>query len=532
MNLIEKISEQELQMFDRYRKDYIGDVCGSPAPIKDILKYWSSAKIDGGLYKLLGENLMINKDIVSEKSRSEMEAAIENLLYSRRTFIKEWRDFVYEKFIELKLDIENPEYVMYYNMDQLMLKDALIDNTYNGETFFVNFPNGDKYKVQKGCKVSKALGKIADAFGLHGYEEFRIAHSQVLNEKQLKGTMTLSIHPLDYVTMSDNDSDWSSCMSWREDGEYRRGTVEMMNSPYVVIAYLNSSNSMPMGNDQYWSNKKWRELFIVDSGAIVGIKGYPYWNRNLEAVAIEWIKELAEKNLGNKYTEHRYTIHAPNNTCKVDIDEYDTSIHVSLWTDAMYNDCYDDHVCYFGQEFNHTEDKSLRINYSGVSECMWCGFANNDFSHEGSLACSVCDDELYCTRCGERIYEDDAYWVDGEAYCSYCYDELPHCDSCNEVKSECEAMYRVYLSRDNKIYKWYYADLCEDCFSYNDYIDSQLFKRAYVDNWRYVYYLRMEDIDKNNIDEAGYVKKLFDYVDVFDGEIDSTYWKINEENQD
>ena len=38
--------------------------------------------------------------------------------------------------------------------------------------------------------------------------------------------------------MSDNNSGWESCMSWRNNGCYRRGTVEMMNSPYVIVAYL------------------------------------------------------------------------------------------------------------------------------------------------------------------------------------------------------------------------------------------------------------------------------------------------------
>ena len=531
MNLIEKIPEQELQMFDRYRENYIEDVCGSPAPIENVLTYWNSAKISGNLYKLLGKNLMIHKDIVSEKSRYEMENAIENLLYSRKVFIKAWRDFIYEKFLDFKLDLENPEFVMYYNMDQLMLKDALISNVYDGETFFVDFPNGDKYKVQKGCKISKALGKIADAFKIPGYEEFRIAHSQILNEKQLKGTMTLSIHPLDYATMSDNDCDWSSCMSWREDGEYRRGTVEMMNSPCVIIAYLNASDKMPMGNDQYWSNKKWRELFIVNNGAIIGIKGYPYWNRNLEKNALDWIKELAEKNLDNKYTEYMYTIHAPNNGCKVKVEELDTDIHVSLWTDAMYNDCYDDHVCYFGVNFVK-ENKEFRLNYSGVSECMWCGYVGNDFSHEGSLACSVCDDELYCTRCGERIYEDDAYWVNGEAYCSYCYDELPYCNGCGETMSDYETMYRIFLKKDDKIYKWYYADLCEDCFSHNYHIDSRLFKKYAVEDWRSVYCLDIDDIDSSNVDEVRYVENLFHDNDIFVRNFDSPYWEVRKENQD
>ena len=528
MNLLEKISQTELQMFDRYRKDYVEEACGSPVSVESILSYWDSAKRVGNLYQLLGDNLMIDKEIVSEKSEYEMENAIDNLLYSRKEFISAWRDFIYKHFIDLKLDIHNEEYQMYYNMDKLMLKDALASNVYKDETFFVTFPNGDKYKVQKGCKVSKALGKIADAFCIPGYEEFRIAHSQILNEKRLAGKMTLSIHPLDYITMSDNDCDWSSCMNWREDGEYRRGTVEMMNSPCVVIAYLNAKDPMPMSNGKYWSNKKWRELFIVNEDCIVGIKGYPYWNRNLEKIALDWIKELAEKNWGYTYTNKEYTLDAPNNGTMLEVEELGTSIRVSLYTDAMYNDCYDMHKCYINKDFC---DEKLCLNYSGYSQCMWCGSINVGFSYESNLVCMNCDDELYCSKCGERIYHGDEYWVNGECYCSYCYDELARCDDCHEVVGDDYCINRVHFCKDGKIYKWVYADLCDDCFCYNEHISSSLFKTARVDTWREINYIRAEDLDMDNEEIHNYLDRIFENNDVYEDLTGLPYWIENTEQR-
>ena len=75
----------------------------------------------------------------------------------------------------------------------------------------------------------RVLSKIATAYNLPGFEDFRIAQSLVTNQANLKGYITLSIHPLDYMTMSDNNCGWDSCMSWQEEGCYRQGTVEMMN---------------------------------------------------------------------------------------------------------------------------------------------------------------------------------------------------------------------------------------------------------------------------------------------------------------
>lgn len=528
--LINKVSEQELKMLDSYRRSYVEDARGRLAPSAEVLSCWDSAKTAGRLYELLGGNLMISKDIISEKTDVEIERLIDNLYYRKGEFVKAWENFVYTKFYDLKLDIENPEYVMYYNMDKLMLPNSLLDNTYKGETFFVTFPNGDKYKVQKGCKVSKALGKIAEAFELPGFEEFRIAHSQILNERKLKGKMTLSIHPLDYVTMSDNDCDWSSCMSWKEDGEYRRGTVEMMNSPFVIIAYLSAKDEMCMPGGGTWTNKKWRELFIVTDNFIGGIKGYPYWNRDLEKKALEWIKELAVENWsgrGVEYTDNLYKIFAPNQSCEVYVDEMEKNVRFRLWTDAMYNDCYDEHYVYINKNLENT---CIDLCYSGVGQCMWCGEETNDFSYESNLACGGCDDELYCTKCGERITHGYEHWVGDECYCEYCYDDLPYCDGCEETVAYDSSLHRIYLCKNDKIYKWYYVDLCYDCFNYNPYV-TKYKKRRLVENLYEVNYFSVDEILQNNDEEAkNYIEGIFSRCvsreDIFSDTLDSPYWSI------
>lgn len=527
MNLVEKVAEKELNMLDSYRRNYVEEACGSMAPSAEILSCWSSAKVDGGLYKLLGEKLMITKEVISQKTDSEMEHLIDELFYRKGEFIKAWENFIYSKFFELKLDIENPEYVMYYNMDKLMLPTSLIDNTFKDETFFVNFPNGDKYKVQKGCKVSKALGKIAEAFDIPGFEQFRIAHSQILNERKLKGEMILSIHPLDYVTMSDNECDWSSCMSWKEDGEYRRGTVEMMNSPYVVIAYLSAKDPMRVGSD-WWSNKKWRELFIVNGDFICGIKGYPYWNRDLEKIALDWIKELAQENWGITYTDKAYMMFAPNQGANVEIDEIEKNVHFHLWTDAMYNDCYDEHWVYVNKAIGNTQ---LDMCYSGPSQCMWCGRETGDFSYESNLACGNCDNELYCYKCGERVHEYDAHWVNDECYCEYCYQDLPYCDACEETVTD-GGLNRLYISKDGKIYKWYYADVCYDCYDYNPHILKYV-KRHKAEAYYYVSHIPLDEILKNDDKEAmdyfeGIFSRCVSNQDIFKDELDSPFWNIED----
>ena len=136
-------------------------------------------------------------------------------------------------------------------------------------------------------------------------------HSRILNQKYMDGELCLSIHPLDYMTMSDNDNNWDSCMKWNGVGDYRCGTVECMNAPNVLIAYLHNPDH-PMNpftfKDWKWNSKKWRELFIVNEEVISEVKGYCFQDESLTNTILMWIKELAEKNLGWTYDNDEINI--------------------------------------------------------------------------------------------------------------------------------------------------------------------------------------------------------------------------------
>ena len=110
---------------------------------------------------------------------------------------------------------------------------------------------------------------------------------------------------------------------------------------------------------------------------------------------------------------------------------------------AMYND--------FGQDYDYSmilskshraymgivdgdADLTIRINYSGPSECVWCGeldFQNGDCG-ESDIACLACRNEFVCTSCHDTYPHTRAVYIDGQPYCSYCVDSLPHCELCDE----------------------------------------------------------------------------------------------------
>ena len=276
----------------------------------------------------------------------------------------------------------------------------------------------------------KALGKIASAYGLNmsNFEDFRIKVSQILNQKVLKGNLCLSIHPLDYVTMSDNNSDWSSCMSWMDNGCYRQGTVEMMNSPMVIVAYLTASEPMDVCGLE-WNNKKWRELMIVNKDLITNIKSYPYFNSNLTKAALSLLRELAAKNLPEWNFDETLRKYEPNEY--VYVDDYKLMIYPS--SNAMYNDFLNDpymNAAYFNKDLycyaNADDDGYIRVcfNYSGKSECMGCGREADFYDNEGHLMGECCDTVVFCSICGESYRdEDELTCVDGRLLCPDCFDD-------------------------------------------------------------------------------------------------------------
>ena len=437
MSLYEKLSLNDKNMMNEYISEYVSY---SHASLEYLLRYWNDAKAD--LYKMFGENFRLTKPIEWAKPKSKIISEFYNLFNRSNSYCFRFRK-IFDRFLW-----ENRETLggQYYMLQLMMDMDNLATSVYNGDEFSVMTPQGKEIKVQKGCRPMRMISRVSKAYGgIELLDEFQTEISQVLNQKKLTGNLTISIHPMDFMTMSDNDSDWSSCMSWREEGCYRRGTVEMMNSNNVIVAYLASDDDMTTPGGYTWNNKKWRELFVVTPEVISGVKGYPYQNEELVQIVNLWLKELAEKNL-NWYYEKNNTVYQHRTTFD-HIDEETGEVHeayLRFHTYTMYNDfgSIDEHYCIFGKDL---DDYNLDITYSGQEICMGCGSSSEEFDGEGALLCCSCDNPTYCRDCGDRINEDDAYWLDDEPFCEYCYNEHAREDDLSGEEHDKDNMYKVYF---------------------------------------------------------------------------------------
>lgn len=488
------------QWIDDYAIHCDPDLMEGRVSVEEILTVWNSEKEK--MFQLLGNELIIEKEISITKDKETMEDDMLSFLWPSRenpsageTFRSNWEEFLWNT--RTNYDDE-----VYYNLRHMIDVKTLISNQWNGEPFEIPLPNNKKYRVLNGHKAMKVLSKMASVYNIEGFEKFRIGHSQVLNDKKLKGHLCLSIHPMDFMTMSDNACDWGSCMSWLDDGDYRRGTVVMMNSPMVVVAYLKSKDDMYVGahtdgSTLFWNNKRWRQLFIVLPETITAVKGYPIWNREIEENCLRWIKELAETNLGYEYlhedpVEVNFSYDAAPDSNVVCING--KSYRFNFSCDTMYNDFAYKHCLFVGAAATEIND----IFYSGPDTCMSCGRVNVYYDSESCLVCDDCHRVYRCACCGDSYNENELLeGPHGDLVCKWCYDNLPVCACCGEMEYSCDTeMVNLAFSED-EIARNYTISICNDCLY--DYFIKKTRKYSYYD----LYYILLEDCDEDLLNAFG-----------------------------
>lgn len=450
MKPFELLSELDKTRISNYINYYSfnGSIHQEQAALEYVLRFWNEAKNQFLFPTLFKDKLIIEMPIEYESSLSEIkERLFTNNIIGYGSLGQRIQDELYEKTSQM--DQETKWLVTY-----LFEAQSLASNTfdpYSDKNYTFILANGKKYTVNPGAKSMKIIKKLCDSYGVTGYDDFQIQHSLALNQKKLQGTLCLSIHPLDYMTMSDNGCGWDSCMRWRTNGEYRQGTIEMMNSSNVIVAYLKSDKPWDFYLDHYtenqesedgWNSKKWRCLFIVDENFSVSVKGYPYENDFLTKNVLQIISAMC--GWGDRNPSYPF-----NSTYEPQLIG-EKIIRLNLTTTCMYNDLTSSSEIspFITLNPNSTEDiNDTDYSYSGKTECIWCGAEfDAEEGDEYKLVCYDCKIEKYCADCGERIEENQDYTElnDGRCYCSWCAEHaLMYCDIAEETvpKDECVRLY-------------------------------------------------------------------------------------------
>ena len=522
LNLLDELTTEDKEKIGAYI-DLYGSFGLERKSVDELLSVWAKNKTK--LYHWLGNSLrvqfpFVNEDIlkqdISEKIcrtfssyDTKYDNALRNIYNKFREYYKEesnGKDKYFQKIAEENKESLSilPSWYYFFNIggetEEEKIRNKLrgfVDNIFS-EHHFINgifdmdcckkitiTANGKKYQFQNGEKIWKTLKKLhqifPDAVTDKEFEDARILYSTWLNDKK-KGYLTISIHPLDFMTMSDNASKWKSCMSWKDQGCYRIGTIEMMNSNNVFCAYYTSKKEdtgFSFG-DYEWNDKKWRGLVIATKDIIVANKAYPYCSKETNIAIIDKIKELAKENMGYTY-EFGPELYKDMDHIMTDcyLDDVSNSIankskglrkNIYFKTVGMYNDMLHnidnyEYWCYR----NKVKTKKL-ISYSGKSECMCCGKTDilkyigrdegfNNYRNVGSTLCEKCKDLATCPNC-DRFAGRDIVKItyDGkeQAFCKACGSSIISCPICNKSYVGREGL-RVYDCYYDKSKRKYYS---------------------------------------------------------------------------
>ena len=438
------------------------------APLDYILREWNKSKQT--LFNIFGEKLMLEKEIQVEDGDNKKIREINNYLNSTNP----GTDFInsVRKLFTFNGTYFEDTYAT-YNLTQAK---QLFTNRVAKEFSYRNKDN-KVIKVPEGAKVMRVLQKIAKEFDLPDFEIFRNHISRITEIRKSKIKFTLSIHPLDYMTMSDNANGWESCMNWTQGpGSYRAGTIEMMNSPMVVVAYITTKPYYPENTSIEWTSKSWRELIIVHPNTICSVKSYPYYNIAFDKALVNWLADLVEEK-----TEWRYNRKKPQENLEScsnikawqDKEDKDNYFLLHFETNEMYNDFGNtDNYGIFSISPPDNKYHTSTINYSGLMTCMCCGENGYWSDDTETVICEDCEPSIYCCCCDERVNINDAIEVDGEWVCEDCYNDLHRCMCCEDAHFEDDLTLMFVGHIENQTINVDYDEhyICSECLANKEYL--------------------------------------------------------------
>lgn len=433
INLVDKLTEHDKEIIETYITTYGCDY-DNFVGVSAWLESWSRA--NQKLYHLLGDTFIKEFPYTYQKDKKTLTTDLE-IFINGSLFKIDYHNF-YHNYVKTQGWID-PASVTFFNR---LLN---VENFLNESICYslkLKKPNAKKIlQIQAGTKPLKAIGRIISyfkedyPFDENAFEEFKKEYAIIKSEENITGKFCISIHPMDFITMSDNNSNWISCMNWSHEGCYHVGTIEMMNSNNVVCAYLLHGNNQFVFNKDainpdtgeiigVWNNKRWRQLFYITKDIICGGKPYPYVTKELTLEILKQLKSLAKDNLKWNYQYgpelyrdmiHVNTIRQMSNQREwMQIEKNYPQKHNIIWdTKGMYNDMLNDNKTEYWCYRNKVEHTKI-ISVSGKANCLCC---NN----------SIIDEKWGCEEYNDRYDNTES------AICRNCLEEYYHCDYCNDT---------------------------------------------------------------------------------------------------
>lgn len=300
-----------------------------------------------------------------------------------------------------------------------------------------------------GQKASRVINKICKRYGVDKNERYNAcfaALADALNPIKIPRTALLSVHPCDYLEMSNISNSWGSCHNL-EDGAYRAGTLSYLTDVCSLIFYTVDSEKYP---PIYTSPKVTREVFCYGDGILLQSRLYPATD-DMDTMAA--YRNLVQQSLAICLSvPNLWALHSEDGC----VDTYvETSSYAEHYRDYEYA-CYHPTVSLLTDVYPG-QDTVLTVG--SEARCLCCA---SSVASEEDMYCSSCGEIEYCSSCGERIHGSNICWIRDTPYCSDCVD---YCDMCEEYTTH--GVTTVYTA-DSSVYACSacideYARTCDEC---------------------------------------------------------------------
>lgn len=358
--------------------------------IREHLNNW--AKNKSHLYLAFGNKLKLEKEVELDFSGDST--------YVKGLISKFYQEITQAKVKKFLKSCSNAEIVM---------------NCLNRNTSFENV------KFRAGDKISRCIGKILDLYDITPVEKdsILIKFSMLIQSVKVKGSAVLSIDPVDYITMSENNSNWESCHSMS--GCYRTGPFAYLQDGSTAISYAKPKDDCVFtygdGKTLAYSNKNWRQivLFSKELKYATQLRQYPYTSQANQSTVANIVMNVLNAKSGLNYQIQSIDVY--------DMPRYFATLHECTGDgeDLCYNDLTNEafKTAYWISEIGVEPTEEVLVEYYRAGETARTG-------HYVPCLCG-CGDELYDSESLYRRYShrnddpndydyDDDYYDDEDYY--------------------------------------------------------------------------------------------------------------------
>lgn len=351
----------------------------------------------------------------------------------------------------------------------------------NEDGFFKNLVSNEKITFGKDIKLGVRLSKafkyfIEDKDTLTTIQQLA---SQYIQKDKIKGILCVSVHPFDFLSLSENTYNWRSCHALT--GDYAAGNLSYMGDESTCVWYLKGEDTYTFPGDIPWNSKKWRMLSYFDptwSYCFLG-RQYPFTadeilktiNKYLPGTWDSFSNDQITRINGISLDGPYIALASGFNTYKLYelfdvIEDVKSRLH---YNDVLYSNFYTPY--YSSNLFIHTKFPKIKVGYD--AKCINCG-EGIIVSGERYMLCQDCindgnirTDLWECSCCGRMFDpEVDEYvtLANEDVVCSECVNngEVEPCGSCGE-------WFYVSEMKWSEKYEQYF---CIDDF--NDILDEEI----------------------------------------------------------